>query len=56
MIKEDNRKEDCFAYDKRGKCTCLKELYCKNEKCNFYRNDTNMSKIEMEIEMHYMKK
>lgn len=34
-------KTDCFAYDgsKAGdyRCSALSELYCKNEKCSFYK-------------------
>jgi hypothetical protein len=29
-------KTDCFAYAK-GECKALKELYCKTEKCNFFK-------------------
>lgn len=30
---------DCFAYrdDKGRYCDCLEKLYCKNEKCSFYK-------------------
>lgn len=33
-------KKDCFAYrnSANGTCTALKMLYCKNEKCNFYKS------------------
>lgn len=34
-------KEKCFAYikDKDGKekCYCLKELFCKDKECSFYK-------------------
>lgn len=35
-------KQDCFAYIENGKlckeeCNVLKKLYCKNEKCKFYK-------------------
>lgn len=33
-------KSDCFAYKETqtgGKCTALKELYCKKEQCGFYK-------------------
>ena len=33
-------KTDCFGYKKteRGEnCMALKQLYCKNEKCRFYK-------------------
>ena len=29
-------KTDCFAYEK-GECKALKELYCRTEKCKFYK-------------------
>ena len=32
---------DCFAYVKGyliGECDALRELYCKREKCKFYKN------------------
>lgn len=28
--------KDCFAYEGEG-CGILKELYCKNEECRFYK-------------------
>lgn len=40
-------KKDRFAYDCKNKCKALKELYCKKEKCNFYRNK-NTFKIKNE--------
>jgi hypothetical protein len=33
-------RKDCFAYqtkDGREDCTALKELYCRNEQCSFYK-------------------
>lgn len=31
-------KTDCFAYDVLNKkCNALKELYCRAEKCKFYK-------------------
>lgn len=45
-------KIDCFAYRDRGKCSgckALKRLYCKEEKCEFYRNDINEAEIERDI-------
>lgn len=45
-------KEDCFAYIKsKNKCSALKELYCGNKECSFYRNkkDIKMSDIERDI-------
>lgn len=44
-------KTDCFAYRKgvteAYACKALRELYCKKEKCNFYKpkeSCTNLSK------------
>ena len=40
MKNADTVKRDCFAYKKKGsveKCAALKDLYCKNEKCGFYK-------------------
>jgi len=35
---EEQVKTDCFGYDKANKkCKALKELYCKTEKCNFFK-------------------
>ena len=32
-------KKDCFGFDKtKNSCKALKELYCKSEKCRFYKN------------------
>ena len=32
-------KEDCFAYNSiKKECRGLDKLYCKKEKCKFYRN------------------
>ena len=42
-------KKDCFAYDcQKNKCKALKKLYCKTEKCNFYKSkyEFNWEKIE----------
>lgn len=33
---EGQVKTDCFAYAK-GECKALKELYCRTEKCKFYK-------------------
>ena len=30
-------KEDCEMYNTIGACKGLKELYCKKEKCRFYK-------------------
>jgi len=42
-------REDCFAYDSfKCTCKCLKELYCKTERCNFYKSsdDIDWQKLE----------
>lgn len=40
-------KRDCFAFDKDNfECTALKELFCANEKCKFYRNKLENNKLE----------
>ena len=42
-------KEDCFAYDKEHHdCTALTDLYCKKEKCKFYKNEHQISKKYIE--------
>lgn len=41
-------KKDCFAYnEEKRRCNALNDLYCKKEKCNFYRNK-NTFKIKNE--------
>jgi hypothetical protein len=31
-------KKDCFAYnEEKRECAALKELYCYNEECKFYK-------------------
>ena len=55
----DLSNKDCFAYiDRNGhkSCYCLDKLYCKNSKCEFYRNDITISKIEKSVELYAMKK
>ena len=44
----DMTKKDCFAY-KENKCYALNELYCKNRKCRFYRNDITIKEIERSV-------
>lgn len=42
---------DCFAYSKtRNICKALDRLYCKNEKCVFYRTqkDNYLARIKAE--------
>ena len=49
----DMTRRDCFGYIENGKghkkCYGLKNLYCKNGKCEFYRTDLKKSKIERDI-------
>ena len=34
----DDTKKTCRFYDeKRNECTALKLIFCKNEKCNFFK-------------------
>lgn len=45
---------DCFAYmERKGHkdCKALKDLYCKNEECRFYKrkSEVNLEKIEKVI-------
>lgn len=56
-------KKDCFAFietNAHQECKALKELYCKNEKCNFYkkRSQVNINQIEEDIKKYagYSKK
>lgn len=40
MMSSNDVKRDCFGYKQLGnreKCIALKELYCKKEKCKFYK-------------------
>lgn len=42
-------KKDCFAYDTKHKyCDILKELYCRNEECKFYKNRAEVDKRKIE--------
>lgn len=42
-------KTDCFAYNSLTKqCTCLNELYCKKEKCHFYKDTQHMNRAHIE--------
>ena len=47
----DMTKKDCFAY-KGHECYALNELYCKNRKCRFYRNDITIKEIERSIKRY----
>lgn len=45
---------DCFAYTERNGhrgCKSLKDLYCKNEECKFYKRkcEVNLDEIEKSI-------
>ncbi len=40
-LMEDKTKVSCFAYSNKNGCEgckALKELYCKNEDCKFYKS------------------
>ena len=40
-------KTDCFGYDKANKkCAALKELYCKTEKCNFFKTKEQFEAVK----------
>ena len=50
----DMSNKDCFAY--LGKdCYSLKELYCKNSECEFYRTDVAIPEIERSIRQYASK-
>ncbi len=45
-------KVDCFGYKEKGKysgCKTLKQLYCREGECKFYRTDINEGEIEQDI-------
>lgn len=46
-------KKDCFAYDgtktEEYACSALNNLYCKNEKCNFYKSKHKQSTEHVEL-------
>lgn len=51
----DLTKKDCFAYiDRNGhkSCYCLKQLYCKNKECGFYRTDVTIVELERSVEAY----
>ena len=50
----EKTRKDCFSYQKRN-CYCLKELYCKNKQCKFYRKDITKQEIEKSIKKYAMK-
>lgn len=52
-------KEDCFAYNKeKNRCNALIDLFCRNEKCRFYKKKNKMSEkyIESAIKNYSLKK
>lgn len=51
----DMSNKDCFAYEEKN-CYCLKELYCKNSECKFYRTDITIPKIEKSIREYAYRK
>lgn len=55
----DMSNKDCFAYlNKNGhkSCYALKNLYCKNQECKFYRTDTTIAEIEKNIKTYTYQK
>lgn len=55
----DLTKQDCFAYINRNghkSCYSLKNLYCKNRDCKFYRTDITIAEIEKSIERYALRK
>lgn len=55
IVEPNEEQLDCFAYEvkeNRATCTALKGLYCKNEKCRFYRNDITKQEIERSIRIN----
>lgn len=46
-------KKDCKMYDEAiGCCKGLKDLYCKREKCNFYKPSDKKSKNMFDYEFY----
>ena len=48
----------CFAHqikNDKSFCRALNKLYCKNENCNFYRNDITREEIERSIRQYSKK-
>ena len=37
MMDEHGVKKDCFGYRGSYKCNALKQMFCKNGKCKFYK-------------------
>lgn len=59
ILKSNSVKKDCFAYiDRNGhdSCFCLDNLYCRKEKCNFYRNDIRIPQLEASVRNYSMNK
>ncbi len=51
---ENKTKVSCFAYSNKNgceSCKALKELYCKNEDCKFYKpyHEVDTTQIEKDI-------
>lgn len=46
-------KEDCFAFRKeKQECNCLRELYCNQEECRFYKS---REKVKEEKEKYILR-
>lgn len=44
---EDMTKTDCMFYKiERGQCIALRDTYCKEENCNFYKKRKEENKNE----------
>lgn len=55
----DMTNKDCFAYlNKNGHKSCygLKNLYCKNQECKFYKIDITVAEIEKDIKEYAYQK
>lgn len=58
VVKPNEEQLDCFARKEKEdgvECTALNEMYCKKEKCRFYRNDIKRSEIERSIRLYAQK-
>ena len=52
--------KDCFAFVEKNNhegCKALKELYCKNDKCRFYKRkcEVSLGEIEKSIKKYAQK-
>jgi hypothetical protein len=45
MKLKDNSKKDCFAYNGK-ECKALNDLYCKYQKCSFYKTEEDYEEDE----------